>query len=399
MKKKFPLVSLEAVLRLSIDAVPIDAYKSYPIAGVYSFGRGLLARTPLLGTETTYKVFHRLRKDDFVLSQLKAWEGALARVPETFDGWFLSPQFPTFRAVTERLDIAYLDWYFKQSKVWEQLKDKAQGMGARRDSVSIKKFLSIEIPLPPLEEQRRIVARVEELVGKVEEVRSLRQQAVQESNQIYKNVARQIFDNYIDSSIAIEKLVGRANLKNGKSIRATDQESGIKCIRLSAIRDGQIDCTDSKAVPMSYEEAQPYLVKPEDVFIVRGNGSKHLVGQAGIVKKFAEGTIFPDLFIQVPLNSHKILPSFFVAWWNNPLMREKITEVAKTTSGIWKINQGHIASFSIPVPPIPEQYRIVAYLDELQSKLDAMKRLREQAIKELDALLPSILDKAFKGEL
>ncbi|MBN3949711.1 MAG: hypothetical protein HWQ38_25900, partial [Nostoc sp. NMS7] len=43
---------------------------------------------------------------------------------------------------------------------------------------------------------------------------------------------------------------------------------------------------------MSHEEAQQYLVKAEDVFIVRGNGSKHLVGQAGIVKKFAEGTIF-----------------------------------------------------------------------------------------------------------
>ena len=80
-------------------------------------------------------------------------------------------------------------------------------------------------------------------------------------------------------------------------------------------------------------------------------------------------------------------------------MRDKIKEVAKTTSGIWKINQGHIASLSIPVPPLPEQRRIVAYLDNLQAKVDEMKHLREQALKELDAMLPSILDKAFKGEL
>ena len=50
-------------------------------------------------------------------------------------------------------------------------------------------------------------------------------------------------------------------------------------------------------------------------------------------------------------------------------------------------------------PPLTEQRRIVAYLDELQTKIDTMKQLREEAIKELDALLPSILDKAFKGEL
>ena len=80
-------------------------------------------------------------------------------------------------------------------------------------------------------------------------------------------------------------------------------------------------------------------------------------------------------------------------------MREKIRDLAKTTSGIWKINQGHIASLSIPVLPIEEQQRIVAYLDHLQSKVDEMKRIREKALQELDALLPSILDKAFKGKL
>ncbi|MFN6527466.1 restriction endonuclease subunit S [Nostoc sp. ChiSLP03a] len=322
----------------------------------------------------------------------------------------------------------YLYSFFQSDAYWTQILDEKEG--SAQPNVNGQKLMKILVPMvdseiqsaisnflevvrkrqdgsfeelpelpPPLEQQRRIMMRVEELVGKIEEVRSLRQKALEESNLIYKNLARKIFDNYIESSISIEKLVGRTNLKNGKSIRATEQLSGIKCIRLSAIRDGQIDCTDSKPVPMSHEEAQQYLVKAEDVFIVRGNGSKHLVGQAGIVKKFAEGTIFPDLFILVPLDSHKILPSFFVAWWNNPLMREKITEVAKTTSGIWKINQGHIASFSIPVPPLSEQHRIVAYLDELQTKVDTMKQLREQAMKELDALIPSILDKAFKGEL
>ena len=53
----------------------------------------------------------------------------------------------------------------------------------------------------------------------------------------------------------------------------------------------------------------------------------------------------------------------------------------------------------IPVPPLPEQRRIVAYLDNLQSKVDALKRLQTETAAELDALLPSILDKAFKGEL
>jgi type I restriction enzyme S subunit len=60
---------------------------------------------------------------------------------------------------------------------------------------------------------------------------------------------------------------------------------------------------------------------------------------------------------------------------------------------------GEIGKFPIPTPPIAEQRRIVAYLDGVQAKVDALKALQTQTAAELDALLPSILDKAFKGEL
>ena len=63
------------------------------------------------------------------------------------------------------------------------------------------------------------------------------------------------------------------------------------------------------------------------------------------------------------------------------------------------INLKNLERLRIPIPPIPEQRRIVAYLDRLQAKVDEMKRLREEARAELDALLPAILDKAFKGKL
>ena len=53
----------------------------------------------------------------------------------------------------------------------------------------------------------------------------------------------------------------------------------------------------------------------------------------------------------------------------------------------------------IPVPPQKEQRRIVAYLDALQTQVDALKKLQAQTAAELDALLPAILDRAFKGEL
>lgn len=58
-----------------------------------------------------------------------------------------------------------------------------------------------------------------------------------------------------------------------------------------------------------------------------------------------------------------------------------------------------LSRVELPLPPLPEQRRIVAYLDDLQAKVDRLKALQAQTAAELDALLPAILDKAFKGEL
>jgi type I restriction enzyme, S subunit len=58
-----------------------------------------------------------------------------------------------------------------------------------------------------------------------------------------------------------------------------------------------------------------------------------------------------------------------------------------------------IRNFPIPTPPIDDQRRIVAYLDGLQAKLDALKRHQAETAAKLDALMPSILDRAFRGEL
>jgi type I restriction enzyme S subunit len=64
-----------------------------------------------------------------------------------------------------------------------------------------------------------------------------------------------------------------------------------------------------------------------------------------------------------------------------------------------KISQPKLEALPVPMPPLPEQCRIVAELDALQAQVDTLKRLQAETSAELDALLPAILDRAFKGEL
>ncbi len=69
------------------------------------------------------------------------------------------------------------------------------------------------------------------------------------------------------------------------------------------------------------------------------------------------------------------------------------------TAGQQRVPASFMREKRILVPPLPEQRRIVSELDALQAEVDALKRLQAETAAELDALLPAILDKAFKGEL
>ena len=155
------------VLRLAPAETPIEADDSYPIAGVYSFGRGLFQRGPIGGSETSYARLNRLEPGRLVMSRLKAFEGALTVIPAEFDGWFLSPEFPTFEIDAMQADQRYIANLCAWPSLWSRLSGQSKGVGARRERVSTDRLLAIKAPLPDLAEQRRIAARLDGIMSKL----------------------------------------------------------------------------------------------------------------------------------------------------------------------------------------------------------------------------------------
>jgi type I restriction enzyme S subunit len=92
-------------------------------------------------------------------------------------------------------------------------------------------------------------------------------------------------------------------------------------------------------------------------------------------------------------------PEFVVLVLNSLPVRNYYRQVLKQQCGMATLNQRHVRNIPFPAVPLPEQHRIVAELDALQAQVDALKRLQAETTAELDALLPAILDKAFRGEL
>ena len=138
----------------------VDRDSPYQIAGVYSFGRGLLSRGTIKGADTKYKSFTRLDHNNVVYSKLGAFEGAVAVVPPSYDDFYVSPEFPVFE-VLGIVDPAFLRYCLIAASFVRQLVAATSGVGARQKRVSPGAFLELSVPIPSMGEQHEIARRLD----------------------------------------------------------------------------------------------------------------------------------------------------------------------------------------------------------------------------------------------
>ena len=141
-------VPLRDVAYLDVQKVPVVPSAKYDLAGVLSFGRGLFQRDQLSGSATSYTYLHRLRRGQLVMSKLKAWEGALAMVTDEFDGFHLSPEFPTYTARPGVLS-AWLALLARWPTFWERVSLQSRGMGGRKERVHQDRLLDVLLTSRP----------------------------------------------------------------------------------------------------------------------------------------------------------------------------------------------------------------------------------------------------------
>ena len=197
-------------------------------------------------------------------------------------------------------------------------------------------------------------------------------------------------------SVRVQALLD-APLVNGRSVK--DKAGGFRVLRLTALRNGKIDLRESKEGDWTRFDAEPFFVKRDDTFVARGNGSKKLVGIGGRVLDDPIPVAFPDTMIRVRLDRNAVRPDYFVLVWNSWIVRRQIEATARTTAGIYKINQRHVSEFVLPLPPQGEQAEIVRTLDARLEAAEVLDREIDTNLARAEALRQSILKKAFSGQL
>ncbi|MGC3874033.1 hypothetical protein ACPF7Z_12275 [Halomonas sp. GXIMD04776] len=186
--------------------------------------------------------------------------------------------------------------------------------------------------------------------------------------------------------------------RNGKSVK--DAINGFPVLRLTALRGDSLNLDAKKEGAWSRDEAFPYLVKEEDFFIARGNGSKALVGAGCLAKGIDREIAYPDTMIRLRPAKERLDPKYLNLAWRSIILRRQIERSARTTAGIYKINQQQVSHFILPLPSsIAEQKAISKKLESRLSQLDQLEQTLAASLKQAEALKQSILKRAFAGKL
>lgn len=397
MTGRFPMVPLGKVLTKSEEWIALKPDERYREVTVRLWGKGVVQRREVTGAEIAATRRLVVRSQQFILSRIDARNGAFGLVPDSLDGAVVSNDFPVFIPNPARILPSFLSWMSKTRSFVDLCKAASEGTTNRVRLVE-DRFLAAEIPLPPLEEQRCIVARIEELAAKIEEACRLRSEASADAEALVASyITRRLEEAPVDgrlSDILLEKP------KNGWSARCDDAETGVPVLSLGAVsgfryRENEFKRTSEPTSPHAH-----YWLCEGDLLITRSN-TPELVGHAAIYNGSPSPCIYPDLMMRLVIDEKRSDKRFVHYWLRSLQVREYIRRAAKGTSPTMKkISQG--AVMNIPFPSrlsLPEQRRIVNELDNLEAQADALKRLQAETAAELDALLPSVLDKAFKGEL
>lgn len=390
MSMDWPLVRLGEVVRGEREPVGTLDGNGLPVLGVTNVEG--VTRTGVEASDDKSK-YIRLRPGRFVYNPYRINVGSIGLSTESQDA-ICSPAYVVFKP-TERIDQQFL-WFFLKSARGNQLINFHGNRGTVRSALRFEDLCEIEIPLPPLAAQQRIVARIEELAAHINEARELRRQAAEEAEALESSVAENTFTALLASgvdAVRFEDACNRITVGHVSSMRHAYCDDGVPFLRSQNVRKNRFEKRGLCFISSNFHTANPKsALRPGDVVIVRTG----FVGVACVVPDSLTESNCADLVIVRPGN--KLDPNYAARFLNCPSGRARAS-VASVGSAQKHYNVGAMKKTMLPLPPLPEQRRIVTELDALQTEVDALKRLQADTTAELDALLPSVLDRAFRGEL
>jgi type I restriction enzyme S subunit len=296
---------------------------------------------------------------------------------------------------------AYVALVLQEPEIIGRLRAKVAAATKSRERLGPALVLDAEIPLPALDQQRRLVMLFMDQMVAVKRARAAAEAQLEAAKALHAAYRRAAFTSAEAQRWARVRLGDflLEPLRTGISKPArpgADKE----CLTLSAIRGGFLELSAKKAVGVTDEEANSAWVRAGAFYVVRGNGRLSLVGRGALAPPvMSVPVLYPDLLIQVISDTQAITPGYLRHVWESEEVRADVERRARTSAGIFKINQANLAEVRVPLPDRAEQERVATQLDRQLGESDQVRKVLAERLSAINNAPAALLRRAFSGDL
>jgi type I restriction enzyme S subunit len=268
-----------------------------------------------------------------------------------------------------------------------------ESTGAAIPGISREQVLGLQIPLPPLPEQQRIVGVLDEAFASLATAQAHAAQNLQNARALFESHLNAVFTDKKWKKTALGDLCSR--VEYGSSAKSK-KEGKIPVLRMGNIQSGRFDWGDL-VYSDDGEEIERYMLRHNDVLFNRTN-SPELVGKTAIYKGESPA-IFAGYLIRIHRMSELLDADYLNYFMNSRIAFDYGKTVVISSVNQANINGAKLKTYPIPTPPLSDQQAIAAQLDALSGETQRLTRIYEQKLAALAALKKSLLHQAFNGEL
>lgn len=269
--------------------------------------------------------------------------------------------------------------------------------GSTRAKLNQEIAAAIRIPLPPLSEQKRIAAILNEQMAVVERARSAAEAQLEAAKALPAAYLRAVFNSPETQRWPRKRLREVCELLPAKSI-ASDGDIEVLAITTACLTEAGFQPSGVKTARMWARDAEECLVSPGEILIARSN-TPDLVGRVAMFSGTPKGVVASDLTIRIRLKDD-LNPPFLTGYLSFLYLTGYWKDRAGGASGsMKKITRTQLLDEQVPIPPLPEQMRIVACLSDQMAAAERTCKALEEQLDAISKLPAALLRRAFSGEL
>lgn len=265
-------------------------------------------------------------------------------------------------------------------------------------------FLAHRIRVPPLRAQAEIVAELEKQFSRLDE-------AVANLKRVKANLKR--YKAAVLKAAVEGTLIGGEPAANWQRVqigqvaqvisgltknpRRQHLSRKLPYLRVANVYADELRLDDVEEIGVAEKEVEKLLLKQGDMLVVEGNGSVDQIGRVALWNGSIPNCVHQNHLIKVRFG-RDVLPQWALIWLLSPTGRREIEQVSSSTSGLHTLSTGKVGRLPLPLPPIPEQQRIVAEVDRRMSLLREAQAATEHGLIRAERLRSSALTGALSSD-